>query len=150
MRRVNWGDLGLAAGFAVLGLVWIAGASEMTMWDRGTPGPGYLPFVFGALLLPLALLAGAQAVFAPAAPAEGQGGLRKPVLVLLVTAAAVAALEVAGFPLAVFLMLLVLFALVERKPPLASLLASAGVTAALYLIFVVWLSVPLPLGPFGT
>ena len=52
--------------------------------------------------------------------------------------------------LARFLMLLVLFALVERKPPLASLLASAGVTAALYLIFVVWLSVPLPLGPFGT
>jgi hypothetical protein len=33
-----------------------------------------------------------------------------------------------------------------RSPPWPS----AGVTAALYLIFVVWLSVPLPLGPFGT
>lgn len=150
MRRINWGDLGLSVVFAVLGLVWISGASAMTMWDRGTPGPGYLPFVFGALLLPLALLAGAQAVFAPAAPSEDQGGIRKPLLVLLVTTAAVAALEVAGFPLSVFLMLLVLFAVVERKPPVASLLASAGVTAALYMIFVVWLSVPLPLGPFGS
>jgi len=86
---------------------------------------------------------------APAEPAEDQDGFRKPLLVLVITAVAVTALETAGFVLTIFLMLLALYALVERKPPVASLLAAAAVTGSLHVIFAVWLAVPLPLGPFG-
>jgi hypothetical protein len=149
-RRIGGGDLLLSLVFATLGLVWVMGAAELPRWDRETPGSGFLPLVFGVLLLGFAILAAAQAVFAPAAPAEDQGGFRKPLLVLLITAAAVTALETAGFVLTMFAMLLALYGLVERKPPVASLLAAAVVTGTLHVIFAVWLSVPLPLGPFGS
>lgn len=148
-RRVSLGDLGLAAGFAAMGLVWLAGARDMPMWERETPGPGWLPFAFGVLLVVLSAAAGLQALRRADAPPEAPGALRKPLLVLAATLAAVLGLEVVGFVAAIFLMLLVLYALAERKPLLGSLLAAAGVSAALHLIFVTWLGVPLPAGPFG-
>lgn len=148
-QRIGGGDLLVSLIFAALGLVWVMGAAELPRWDRETPGPGFLPLVFGVLLLGFAGLSAAQAIFAPAAPAEDQGGLRKPLLVLVITAAAVTALEVVGFVLTIFAMLLALYALVERKPPVAAFIAAAAVTGALHVIFAVWLAVPLPLGPFG-
>jgi hypothetical protein len=51
--------------------------------------------------------------------------------------------------LTIFAMLLALYALVERKPFASALVGAAVVTGALHVIFGVWLSVPLPLGPFG-
>ena len=148
-RRIGWGDLGLSLTFSAMGLLWITGARDLAMWDRSTPGPGYLPLVFGILLMGFAVLAGVQAVVAPAEPAEDQDGFRKPLLVLVITAVAVTALETTGFVLTIFLMLLALYALVERKSPVTSLLAAAAVTGSLHVIFAVWLAVPLPLGPFG-
>lgn len=147
--RVGWGDLGLSLTFAALGLVWVMGAADLPKWDRETPGPGFLPIVFGVLLMGFALLTAAQSVFVPALATEDQGGIRKPLMVLLITALAVTALEPAGFVLTMFAMLLALYALVERKPPVSALLAAAAVTGSLHVIFAVWLAVPLPAGPFG-
>ncbi len=49
-----------------------------------------------------------------------------------------------------FLLLLFLFAVVERLPVLRSVLVVAGATtAALILIFRTWLGVPFPVGPLG-
>jgi hypothetical protein len=148
-RRLSWGDLGLSAGFAAMGLVWIAGARQMPMWERETPGPGWLPFAFGALLLALSAGAALQALRNPAPLPDQPGGLRKPLFILGATLAAVLGLEVLGFVPAIFLMLLVMFTLAERKRLLPSVLAAAGVAGALHLIFAVWLAVPLPAGPFG-
>jgi len=150
MKRINWGDLLLSAGFAAMGLVWLIGARAMPMWERETPGPGWLPFAFGALLLALSVGAAAQAILAPAPAPDAPGALRKPLLVLGATLAAVLGLELIGFAAAVFLLLLVLYAVAERKPLLPSVLAAAGVAAALHLIFATWLAVPLPAGPFGS
>ncbi len=147
--RIGGGDLLLSLTFAALGLIWVLGALKLQMWDRETPGPGFLPLVFGVLLLGFALVSAAQAVFAPAASAEDQGGYRKPLLVLLILSLAVTALETAGFVLTIFVMLLALYAWVERKPLVSALVGAAVVTGALHVIFGVWLSVPLPLGPFG-
>jgi nitroreductase len=147
MTRPALGDLFLAALFFAMGIVWIAGARDMPMWERETPGPGWLPFAFGALLVALSIAAALEAWRKPTAPAET--AVRKPLLVLAATLAAVLALELIGFVAATFLMLLVLFALAERKPIIPSLLAAAGVAGALHLIFAVWLAVPLPRGWFG-
>lgn len=148
-RRIAWGDLAVSAGFSTMGLVWVWQSRGLDMWNRETPGPGFLVAAFGGLLLALALIAAVQALVTPAAPPEGDGSLRKPLLVLVVTLGGVLGLEVAGFALSVFLMLVALFVLAERKRPLASLLAAAGVAGALHVIFAVWLAVPLPMGPFG-
>lgn len=147
--RIEGGDLFLSLTFAALGLVWVMGAADLPLWDRETPGPGFLPMVFGVLLLGFAGLSAVQSVFAPTEPAEDQGGFRKPLMVLLISALAVSALQTLGFVLTIFAMLLALYALVERKPLVSAFVAAVAVTGALHVIFVVWLKVALPLGPFG-
>jgi hypothetical protein len=57
--------------------------------------------------------------------------------------------DLIGFAPSIFLLLLVLFAAVERLPFLRALVVASAVTAALFLIFHTWLRVPLPVGPLG-
>ncbi|HEY7688105.1 MAG TPA: hypothetical protein VH835_05410, partial [Dongiaceae bacterium] len=68
---------------------------------------------------------------------------------LVILAATVVGIGVAGFAVSIFLMLVVLFAVLERLPLHWSVLVGATTTAVLILIFKVWLRVPLPLGPIG-
>lgn len=149
--RPAGGDLLLAGLFAALGALWIAESLSMPLRDGFAPGPGFLPFVYGALLVALA----GAALLGPAAPPEAgeehaaAGGLRRPLAVLAALAAAVAGLEVAGFGPAMFVLMLFLFAVVERQAPLTSALAAAGVAAGLVALFGLWLGVPLPVGPLG-
>jgi hypothetical protein len=147
IARLLSGDTLLATLFAVLGAVWIAGALGMPAWDGFTPGPGWMPMVFGAALLLLSLMAGVQAVLAGGTPAAEP--VRKPLAVAAIILAGVLGLEVAGFVPAIFLMLLALLASVERKPLLPALAVAAGTAAFLHLVFARWLSVPLPAGPLG-
>ena len=63
---------------------------------------------------------------------------------LAILIATVSALPVAGFLISVFALLFLLYAVVERLPWLPAALVSAATSGALYLVFKVWLSVPLP------
>jgi putative tricarboxylic transport membrane protein len=141
MRALR-GEVALALVFAALGALWLARASGMPIWEGFAPDSGFLPLIYGALLLALSLAVLVQIARAPApAPA---GSIRKPLVVLAALAAAVAALPFAGFAISVFALLLFLYARVERLPLATSLLVSGATTAALYLIFRTWLGVPLP------
>jgi hypothetical protein len=114
----------------------------MPVWgDSFAPDSGFLPLVYGALLLGLALAAAARLLAAKAVSGES---MRKPLVVLGALGAAVAALPLAGFAISVFALLFLLYAAVERLPWLNSALVSAAMTGGLYLVFKVWLSVPLP------
>jgi hypothetical protein len=140
--KVAKGELGLALFFAAVGVLWIVRAARMPMWEGFAPDSGFLPLVYGMLLTGLAIAAAAQVFGAPeAGPAQE---FRKPLLVLAILIAAVSALPVAGFVISVFALLLLLYALVERLPWLSAALVSAATTGTLYLVFKVWLSVPLP------
>ncbi len=70
-------------------------------------------------------------------------------LVLLALSAGVAGIEVAGFPVSMFLAMLFLFRIAERLPLGASLATSAGSALVLTVVFRTWLGVPLPAGPWG-
>jgi putative tricarboxylic transport membrane protein len=141
MRALR-GEVALALVFAALGALWLARASRMPIWEGFAPDSGFLPLIYGGLLLALSLAVLVQIARAPApAPA---GSIRKPLVVLAALAAAVAALPFAGFAISVFALLLFLYARVERLPLATSLLVSGATTAALYLIFRTWLGVPLP------
>ena len=72
----------------------------------------------------------------------------KPLLLLAALLAAVIGVQAAGFALSVFVMLAFMFAVVERRPVVLSLVVAFGVTAVLILIFKTWLDVPLPKGPW--
>lgn len=139
--RAAKGELALALIFAATGGLWIAKAAGMRLWEGFAPDSGFLPLLYGILLAGLALAAFAQTLIGAAAPPEP---IRKPLLVLAALTVAVAGLELAGFLVSIFLLLMFLYAVIERLPLLVATLVSAATTGVLYLIFKTWLGVPLP------
>lgn len=115
------------------------------------PGPGFFPWWLGLSLGLLSLVLLGQSLLARSAGegSAGRGRWSKVVGVLVALAGYALLLEPAGYPIVTFL--LVLFTLRVTEPhrwPLAlgmALLAAGGS----YLVFAVWLSVPLPAGPFA-
>ncbi len=146
-RLLN-GDVGLALLFGGLGLVWLFGSLGLPFWEGFAPQSGFLPFFYGLLLtgLALAILLGA---FLGTETVVDEQPLGKPLAILIALTAAAVGVEVAGFGIAVFLLLLFLFAVVERLPILRSIIVAGATAAALILIFRTWLAVPLPAGPLG-
>ena len=147
-NRVAIGELVLAAFFVALGLLWVGAAIRMPLWEGFAPQSGFMPLWYGVILIGLTVAVVVN-LFLQKDDAKKEEPIGKPLIVLVVFAAGIAGLEPMGFGPAVFLMLLFMFALVERLPIISSVLAAAGTTAVLFLIFRTWLNVGLPVGPLG-
>jgi hypothetical protein len=147
-NRPAVGEVGLALVFAIVGVIWIAGALRLPFWEGFAPQSGFMPIFYGVLLtaLALAVLIG---LFFGTETAPENVPIGKPFLVLVALTATVVGVEPAGFGVAVFLLLLFLFAFVEKLPLPRALLVAGGTTAVLVLLFKTWLGVPLPSGPLG-
>jgi len=144
--RAAPGELVLALFFALLGGLWIVAAARMPLWQGFIPQSGFIPLWYGITLFGLAAAILARLYFEKGSKEEPVG---KPLVVLAALAAAIVGLDLIGFAPSIFLLLLALFAAVERLPLLRSLAVAAAVTAVLFLIFRTWLGVPLPVGPLG-
>ena len=138
-QRIAPGELALALFFALLGALWIVAALRMPLWSGFVPDSGFMPLWYGAVLVGLA---GAILVLNKDRKEEEPVG--KALVVIAVLAATVLGLQLAGFLPSVFLMLLVLFAAIERLPLARSIAVAAATTAVLYLVFKTWLGVALP------
>jgi putative tricarboxylic transport membrane protein len=147
-RRPALGELVLALAFAILGILWVAAALGMPLWEGFAPQSGFMPLWYGIILTTLAAVILAN-LFMQKDPGKTEQPIGKPLIVLAALAAGIAGLELVGFGPSVFLLLLVLFAVVERLPIVNSALVAAGTTAVLFLIFKTWLGVTLPIGPLG-
>jgi Tripartite tricarboxylate transporter TctB family len=147
-HRVAIGELVLAAFFVALGLLWVGAAMRMPLWEGFAPQSGFMPLWYGIILVGLTIAVVIN-LFLGKEDAKPEEPIGKPLIVIAVFAAGIAGLEPMGFGPAVFLMLLFMFALVERLPIIRSVLVSAGTTALLFLIFRTWLNVGLPVGPLG-
>ena len=143
------------AGAALLAfaVAFSAGALKFyTYSGPGGPGSAFLPFWLGVIM---ALLAGALLVGAIRSRDRGPDwlprgdGLRRLGVVLGVTIAFVALLNVLGMILGTALFLVVLMRALDRIPwPLT--LSVAVATASLnYLVFTYWLRVPFPVSVLG-
>jgi hypothetical protein len=142
--KASKGELGLALFFVALGALWIARAATMQLWDGFAPASGFMPLWYGVILIGLS-----GAILFLGLEGKPEEPVGKVLVVLAVIAATIVGFSLAGFAPSIFLMLLVLFAAVERLPLPRSLLAAAAVTAVLFLVFSTWLKVPLPRGPLG-
>jgi putative tricarboxylic transport membrane protein len=147
--RGLWGELALCLIFIAVAIFWIAVAAGMPMWDGFAPASGFMPLVYGVLMAVLAVAATLSDVLGAHQDAEAKPPITRPVMIMLALAAGVAGIEVAGFPVAMFLAMLFLFRVAERLPLLASLVTSAATALVLTLVFRTWLGVPLPSGPWG-
>ena len=122
----------------------------------GTPAPGLFPFIFGVMLIAIALLCMVldiasmrRSAATAAAPGDNdQGGLIRVIGYLAVGVALCIAMRWIGFVPAAFIGLLLLMRGFEGMPWKTSLPTALGATLAAYLLFVRLLAVPLPAIPF--
>lgn len=147
-NRAAPGEVGLALVFAGLGIVWIVGALGLPFWEGFAPNSGFMPFIYGMLLLGLSVVIIAGLLLGTGVQEE-RPPVGKPLLLLAALTVAVIGVQTAGFALSIFLMLSFMFAVVERRGIVASLIVAVCTTAFLILIFNTWLGVPLPKGPWG-
>jgi hypothetical protein len=148
LNRPAPGEVVLALLFAILGILWIVAAARMPLWAGFVPQSGFMPLWYGITLTALAAAILAN-LFLNRVPGKAEEPIGKALIVIAALAAAVVGLDLIGFAPSIFLLLLVLFAAVERLPIVRSLVVATTVTAVLFLIFRTWLRVALPVGPLG-
>ena len=147
-RRIAPGELVLALFFALLGGLWVVAALRMPRWQGFVPQSGFMPLWYGVTLAGLAAAILAR-IFLEKAERRIEEPIGKALVVVAVVAATIVGFSLIGFAPSIFLLMLVLFAAVERLPIVRSIAVAAAVTAVLFLVFHTWLRVPLPLGPLG-
>jgi putative tricarboxylic transport membrane protein len=141
------------AALLVFAVAFSAGAlRHYTYWGPGGPGSGFLPFWLGLAMggLALMLLVGATRSRGAGAPWLPAGeGLRRLAVVLAVTVAFVALLNVVGMLLGTALFLVALLRFLEGyswRLTLGVAVATAGIN---YVVFTYWLQVPFPVSLLG-
>jgi hypothetical protein len=147
--RASRGEALLGLAFIAIGGFWIAYALRLPFWDGFAPATGFLPLIYGVLLVGLAMAATLLEATSGETPSSERGPILRPFLVLLTLAAGVAGIELIGFAVSMFLATLFLFHVIERIALLNSLAAAAGTAGVLTLVFRNGLGVPLPVGPWG-
>ena len=136
-----------------LSVAFVAGALKYySWWGSGGPGSAFLPFWLGLVMSCLALGMLVRSLKDPnPVPRLPRGeGLRDMLVVLGVTIAFVAFLNVTGMVIGTAIYLLILVRYLGRHPwwmTVAIALAAAGFN---WLVFVHWLRVPMPEGIIWT
>jgi hypothetical protein len=137
---------------AVVALALGAGAlyesSKLPLGTVQSPGPGFFPWWTSALIVLLALFLLGQALRSPPdAAAEPSRRIAKVLGLVLALSAYVFLLDPLGYPACTFLLVLFMLRGIDsQRWPLAFGMA-AITSAGSYILFAVWLSVPLPRGP---
>ncbi len=143
------GEALLAFAFVGIGAFWILTAFGLQLWDGFAPSSGFLPLVYGILLIGLSIAALLLEAHSSDVTQDATSTIQRPVIVIATLAVGIAGLETAGFAASIFLTTFFLFKAVEKLPLLPSLLTAGGTALTLTLVFRTWLGVPLPKGPWG-
>lgn len=129
--------------FAILmGVFWVVSAPDYGLWVRRGPGGGFFPLIGGAVTLVFSLVFLIGEIRRPTAAKVSVRAFH-PILAIL--AALVVSYALGMVPSLFLFMFLWLWRYEKYALPL-SLGVSAATIMGLYLVFVYWLSVPLPQG----
>ncbi len=148
MRRLD-----IATAVIMLGLsaIVIAGMSGYAYWLDYAPGPAFAPYLIAGcgILLSLLLLVTALRRDREPAPWPDAVGRSRVLYTTIGLVLFVAALPFLGFVVSGVVFMLVLLLVVLRRKVVPSLATTAITVAMIQGIFVQWLSVKLPTGPWG-
>jgi putative tricarboxylic transport membrane protein len=151
----SWGELGLVALLAVMGLVLLIDARRITIpGSANTVGPRFFPYVIGVVLiiiavaLTIAILRGDRAGAEESEDVDPHAGTDWRAVGIIVAAFIGHALliNVVGWPLAVTLMFAVVANVLGAPGWIRPLLAGGVVSVVVWILFVKALNVALPGG----
>ena len=143
-----------SGAFGVLiGLIFCISSTYLGLGQVNEPGPGFLPFLVGGILLLLSATLFIRGIGKRSdGPGKRMGGakrFRKVFYILLTLIFYNVALTFIGFSLTTFLFVISMMRLVEvqgwRKTLMAALLISIG----FFGVFQSWLKLDIPVGPWG-
>lgn len=129
----------------VMGLFWVVMAFDYRLWVRRGPGGGFFPLIGGALAVIFSLLY-LYGEFKKPTAAEINVKFLYPILAVL--GVLIGSYVIGLIPCMLLYIFLWLWRY-EKYPLSTCIYVSAGTIVALYLVFVTWLSVPLPVGWLG-
>lgn len=140
------------SGYILL-VIGIAGAWSSTQLKMGSfrhPGVGFLPFGLSIILiiLSLALIFSRWKKGTSSIPFWSRRSWLRPLLGVVILGLYALVIEKLGFPLTTLIFLLIWMGVIERIHWLKMVSVSIGVTLVLYLVFGVFLEVPVPMGFF--
>jgi putative tricarboxylic transport membrane protein len=141
-------DVGVAALTLTFGAAAAYESAKLPFGTVHSPGQGFFPWWVSAVIFLLALLLLFHALTSRSSVArEGSGRVVKVAALLVILAAYTLLLEPLGYPLSTFF--LVLFMLRATYPQGWTVALGMALISAVgsYIVFAVWLGVPLPRGP---
>ena len=153
-------DVTSAAGLGVVAVLYLLANLHYPLDSLATPGPGVFPLAAGLLALVLAGIQIARGIRAtdppPSPPSPGDrdvkphegapGSPRRAYGMIALLVASTAAIGTLGFLPVSFVLGLGAGRLLGARGWVAPIALALGVTVATWVIFVVWLGVPLPAG----
>ena len=136
--------------FVVFGGTVIALSGDLPTGRLSMPGSGFLPMILAVLMIVFgfALFFRANAESDPLSEVSWSDG-KHALMVIIITAAAIALYTKLGFIITMVLMMASLLIIIERKNPLRAAAYSVAVVMVAYVCFAFLLKSPLPLSPFS-
>ncbi len=138
-----------AGAFIVFGLAVFAISGDLPFGSLSMPGAGMMPKLMAGLLVLFGILTVAGGRESQPFAEIEWSNLTHALLLVAITAAAVALYTRLGFILTMTLLVFTLLTVVERKPVLIAVLYSIGLTAIAWGVFAKALKAPLERGVLG-
>ena len=146
---INWKDGMSALVLLALALsICIGSLATLSYGNYSRPGPGFLPFWTGVLigLMSLGLLVKSIWQGGGSGGKFFQGSFRKPLFALLALIVYGLLFVILGYFICNFLFMIFMILLMEKKRWYVALGSGLITALAIYVVFSVWLQVPLPRG----
>ena len=139
----------MAAAMALMfGAAALYESSKLPFGTVHSPSQGFFPWWTSAAVVFLALVLLFQALTSRSSAAqEGAGRIANVVLLLVVLVTYTFLLDPLGYPLSTFLLVLFMLRATDPQRWMVALGMAAVTAIGSYIVFAVWLSVPLPRGP---
>ena len=138
---------GLALVAIALGIAWES--SKLPLGSLANPGAGFLPLAIAVALACFGVLTAVLDEGTPAWASVSWTEAPRAAGILAATAFGALFLERLGYRITTFVMAAFLLLVMERKHPVAAVIAALVLSAGTYYLFSTLLRVPLPLGPWG-
>ena len=141
-------DVVVAVVTLAFGAMAVYESTNLPFGTAHNPGPGFFPWWTSAVIVLLALILLAQSLTSRSSTAqEVPGRIAKVAALLVVLAAYIFLLDPVGYPLCTFLLVLFMLRVTDPQRWVVALGMAAITAVGSYVVFAIWLSVPLPRGP---